>query len=410
MTRVRPLSRDTGDLLVIKRIKVRSRGTLFIGDNLDVLRDLKSGSVDLIYLHPPGNTGKLQEGEREAAGVSYADIWTAADMRADWLAEIETRSSGALALLNSARVVHGESMAGYLTFMAVRLVELQRVMKRTGSIYLHCRPRTSHWLRVMMDAVFGQENFTNEISFQRTAVFDGGHKWKAAHDTLLFYTGTQKHRWTWLNEAFHPQGYYARNYRYIDHTLGLRFQTASLTRKGVRKDDRGAPWHNYNPTADGKYWMIPNKWVDRVLGGARDKSIFTAQEKLDVLHGAGMIYQPASNREPYYKIHMGSEDGPPISDFVSDIGRIEAGDVQRTGWPGQVPIALLERIIRASSRPGDVVLDPFCGSGTTCVAAQRLGREWVGVEKVDRVLEVLRRRLNRETQIRPAGQARTIDK
>ena len=130
-------------------------GTLFIGDNLDVLRELSSKSVDLIYLNPPGNTGRLQEGERLAAGVSYEDTWTAADVRDDWLAEIETRSSGVHALLNSAMVVHGESMAAYLTFMAVRLLGLQRVMKRTGSIYLHCGPRTSHWLRVVMDAVFG---------------------------------------------------------------------------------------------------------------------------------------------------------------------------------------------------------------------------------------------------------------
>ena len=142
--------------------------------------------------------------------------------------------------------------------------------------------------------------------------------------------------------------------------------------------------------------MIPNKWVNRLLGGARDISAVSAQEKLDVLCMAGMIYQPYRNREPYYKIHMGNEDGPPISDFVADVGRIEAGDVQRTGWPGQVPLALLERIVTVSSRPGDLVLDPFCGSGTTCVAAERLGREWIGVDKVDRALEVVRGRLTRE--------------
>ena len=238
--------------------------TLFIDDNLEVLRDISSEVVDLVYLNPPANTGKTQEaiGGTKADGVLYDDTWTAEDIRGEWLAEIGARQPAALRVLESARELHSESMAGYLTFMAVRLVELRRVMKRNGSIYLHCDPHHSHWIRLLMDTVFGRENFRNEIAWQRRASYEGGRRWMWAHDTLLFYAGPGRHRWTWL-QADHPPGHYGRNYRYRDNRG--RYQLLTLTKRGLRRGDRGEPWRGFDPSEVRKHWSIPLKWIREFL-------------------------------------------------------------------------------------------------------------------------------------------------
>ena len=374
--------------------------TLLIGDNLEMLENIDSESVDLIYLNPPDNTGMTREATRgtEAEGVSYDETWTFEDMQEDLIVRIALHNSYAVDVINAARLIRGGSMAGYLTFMAVRLVEMRRVMRPGGSIYLHCGPRTSHWLRVLMDAVFGQENFKNEITWQRRAEYEGGRRWMWAHDTLLFYTGPTAHRWTWV-QTDHLVGHYERNYRHRDERG--RFQLLALTRKGLRKGARSAPWRSFDPATIGKHWIIPPKWVRRFLPEGCDPEGLSVQEKLDLFDAHGVIHQPTASSEPRYKIYEGTEDGALISDVVTDIGRIEADDVERTGWPGQVPIALLERIIRASSNPGDIVLDSFCGSGTACVAAERLGRRWIGIERAQRAGEILQNRLRREAEAVP---------
>ena len=168
--------------------------TLFVGDELEVLRGINSNSVDLIYLNAlPTHRGALA---RQPLSITERRRdWTLDDMRTEWVDEIELLSPDVLTVINAAKVVHGDSMAGYLTFMSVRLLELERLMKATGSIYLHCDPHASHFLRAVMDALFGPENYKNEVICERNRIVRALKRWRQSHDTLLFYTGRRGHRW-----------------------------------------------------------------------------------------------------------------------------------------------------------------------------------------------------------------------
>ena len=203
--------------------------TLFIGDNLDVLLGLNSESVDLIYLDPPLFSGETRKpgDPLKFMGVDFRP-WTPEDVRPGWIDEIELRRPDVLTVIDAAKVAHGDRMAGYLTFMSVRLIELERVLRATGSIYLHCDPLASHFLRAIMDALFGQENFKNEVVWERERASRsrGPKRWAWAHETLLFYTGQRGHRWNPILMEPPPE-YWHRYYRFEDDRG--RFQLISLT-------------------------------------------------------------------------------------------------------------------------------------------------------------------------------------
>ena len=286
---------------------------LYIGDNLPVLCGLEDESVDLIYLDPPFNSKRIYEGNLdEGIGkMAFTDIWRMSDISAEDSWRLQMFCPAAFNLIQTFSDTHGEAWQAYLTFMAIRLDEMRRILKPTGSIYLHCDPKMSHPLKMVMDIVFGQANFRNEIVWRIGWV--SGYKTQRNgfirnHDSIFYYVKSE-------NFIF--------NKEYIPYPRGY-----------VRRD--GKP-----PT--GKGVPIEDTW------------------------------------------NCNNSD-------VLDSVMIKSFSKEKTGWATQKPLALLERIIKASSNKGDVVLDPFCGCGTTCVAAEKWGRQWIGVDQHPKVEEVMKKR------------------
>ncbi len=388
---------------MVDRINI-PRDTLLIGDNLEILRGVNSESVDLIYLDPPINSGRIYRAREttEARGVEFSGVWTLDDMRPEWIDEIEIRRPDMTHVINAAKVAHGESMAGYLTFLGVRLIELRRVLKPAGSVYLHSDPHASHYLKAIMDSLFGAQNFMNEIVWKRTPSPWGTRRWGAVHDTILFYSGPRRHHW---NRIFveRPPEYWERYYRHRDERG--RYQLISLIGRGTQGGDAGVEWRGINPGAEGRHWLAPIKLLRRLYPDMDRLEELTTPEKLDLLDEAGHVHWPAGGRLPRCKIYADMTDGAPPQDVVANLSDLRR--VEKTGWPAQKPEALLDLIIRASSDPGDVVLDPFCGAGTTCVVADRLGRRWIGIESSERARHVLGLRLfHRPDNIPPDWQGR----
>ena len=368
--------------------------TLFIGDNLDNLRGLNSESVDLVYLDPPRNSGRIIEARDTAmaAGFTFDDRWTQDDMRTDWLDEIELRQPDAVPVITAAKVAHDDGMAAYLTFMGVRLLELRRILRPSGSIYLHCNPRTAHYLKALMDALFGHEQFKSDVTWKRTAMREGPKRWVWTHDTLLFYAGPREYAWNQVPQE-HPPEYWKRYYFFSDGRG--RYQAQPLTGLGRFYDDRGEPWRGIDPAGEGRHWDVPMRALRAAYPLRGDLDRLDTTQKLDLLDEAGLIHWTGGGA-PRYKIYADMTKGERLSDVVTTVARIEAKDREYTGWPDQVPVALLDIIIRASTNTGDIVLDPFCGSGTACVVAEKLGRGWIGIDRAGQAVGVLTQRMERE--------------
>ncbi len=380
---------------------------LFYGDNLEVLRGVDADgrplipdeSVDLIYLDPPFNSaanynvlfrapdGKATEGSIEA----FEDTWHWTDSAAQAFHEVVTgRHQRAGTLLKAMRDALGENdMMAYLAMMAVRLVELHRVLKPTGSLYLHCDPTASHYLKALLDGVFGKENFLNEIIWKRTGSHGGAKRWGPIHDVVLFYAKSDGFTWNRTYETYSAD-YLEKFYRFSDEKG--RYRLVTLTGAGTRTGDSGGPWRGVNPTASGRHWAVPAGALARAYPD-RDLKALTTQEKLDLLDQADLIAWPARGAVPQQKRYMDEAPGVPVQDLITDIRPLGKLDAERLGYPTQKPLALLERILQASSNPGDVVLDPFCGCGTTVHAAQKLGRQWIGIDVTHLAISLIERRL-----------------
>jgi site-specific DNA-methyltransferase (adenine-specific) len=259
--------------------------------------------------------------------------------------------------------------------MAPRLLELHRVLKPTGSLYLHCDPTANHYLRMVLDAVFGPINFQNEVVWKRTHAHGSARRYGPVHDTLLFYSRTDRFIWTDPRSEHDPE-YIAKYFTLTEPESGRRFQAISLTGAGVRRGDSGKPWRDVDPTSVGRHWALPGALLDRLgISGA------TPQEKLDGLDARGIIYWPRkAGGTPRLKLYADELEGAALLDIWADVNPVSAHAAERMGYPTQKPLALLERIIGASSNPGDLVLDPFCGCGTAVVAAEKLGRRWIGID------------------------------
>ena len=379
------------------RLNVPNR-SLFTGDNLDILRDLNSTSVDLIYADPPRNSGQtLRASPRAyAAGFFYEDKWTANDARPDWEDEIAVRQPDAMHIINSFKLVHDEGMINYLVFLTVRLLELQRVLKPSGSIYVQCRTDSAHCIKAIMDTIFGSEQFKNDIAFGRIVPSGGNKMWKWAHDKLLFYAGPHIYTWNQVLQP-HPADYYDQ---YVYEDERGKYQSLPLAHEGVRSDDRGAEWRGYNPSKTGRHWSVPMTLLRQLCPERSDLSGLTAHEKLDLLDANGMIHWRGSISAPRYKMHADTTEGGRRSDIVATIKKVDQKSQEGTGWPEQVPEELLEVIIKASTDEGDIVLDPFSGSGTACVVAEKLKRHWVGIEQALQGFDVLESRLRREVNLK----------
>jgi site-specific DNA-methyltransferase (adenine-specific) len=267
-------------------------------------------------------------------------------------------------------------MMAYLTHMAVRLVELHRVLKPTGSIYLHCDPTASHYLKVLMDAVLGFENYQNEVIWKRTSAHSSAKRFGPVHDTILFYSKGSDFHWNKLYQAY-DQTYIDAFYTHVDVVDGKerRWRRSDLTGAGVRHGETGKPWRGIDITAKGRHWAYPPAELER-------------------MDQAGKIHWPQrSAGMPMLKRYLDEQPGVPAQDVITDINIMHNLSEERLGYPTQKPVALLERIISASSNPGDVVLDPFCGCGTTVHAAQKLDRQWIGIDITHLSISLIEKRL-----------------
>ncbi len=352
--------------------------TLWTGDNLDILRGMNSDSVDLIYLDPPFNSNQTYSAPigSEAAGAAFKDTWTLSDVDEAWHGEIADREPALYAIVQAAELAHGKSMKSYLIMMAVRLLELRRVLKPTGSIYLHCDPTASHYLKAVLDAIFGIKGFRAEITWQRTSSHNDGVQGRREYghicDVILFYTRGTK--WSWNRQYMgYDQQYIDQFYRHVEKGTGRRYRLGDLTGPGGAA--KGNP--SYEVMGITRYWRY-------------------SQERMRQLIDAGRIVQTAPGRVPAYKRYLDEMPGKPLQDLWTDIKPIGAQAKERLGYPTQKPLALLERIVKASSNEGDLVLDPFCGCATTLIACEFLGRQWAGIDLSPRAAELIRLRMDKE--------------
>jgi site-specific DNA-methyltransferase (adenine-specific) len=257
--------------------------------------------------------------------------------------------------------------------MAPRLVEMRRVLKTAGSLYLHCDPAASHYLKLLLDAIFGPTRFRNEIIWKRTSAHSSAKRYGPVHDTILYYAKSSAPRWNTPRLPY-DESYLEQKYRHDDGD-GRIYRLSDLCAAGVRRGSSGSPWRGRDPTPKGMHWKFT---VDR----------------LDELDAEGRIYwTPGGSGWPQYKRYLDEVKGLAAGDIWDDIPPINARARERLGYPTQKPEALLERILRASSVEDDTVLDPFCGCGTTIAAAQRLGRHWVGIDITHLAINLIRHRL-----------------
>lgn len=372
--------------------------TLYFGDNLDIMRRyLPDESIDLIYADPPFKSNQNynvlfqeKDGSQAASQIrAFEDTWKWNANDEAVYADLVTAGGKLADALQAFRQFIGAcDMLSYLVMMAPRLVECRRVLKETGSIYLHCDPAASHYLKLIMDAVFGPENFLNEIAWKRTYSHGSAKRYGPLHDVILFYSKTEDYFWMAMKAGHDPE-YIEKHFRYTDEKSGKKFQAISLTGAGVRHGESGKPWRGVDPTAVGRHWALPGK----VLAGLKIEKT-TVQEALDALDSAGRIYWPKkASGTPRLKWYADETEGVAIPDMWTDIGPISAQAAERLGYPTQKPVALLERIIRSSCPEGGTVFDPFCGCGTTITAAQSLGRTWMGIDITHLAITLMKQRL-----------------
>ena len=375
--------------------------TLYYGDNLDILREyIRDESVDLVYLDPPFNSNQTynvlfqeKDGSQSASQFkAFEDTWQWDEAAARSYEEtVEAGGQVAEALMAFRQILGTNDMLAYLSMMAPRLVELWRVLKPTGSLYLHCDPTASHYLKMLMDSVFGAKNFRNEIVWRRTGAHGRAKRWGPIHDIILFYAVSDKYVWNRVYEEYDPK-YIEKFYRAEDERG--RYQPITLDGPGTRGGSSGMPWRGVNPTVKGRHWELP---PDRALPDdfkhPQGYAEMTVQERLDVLSDANLIYWPPRGKTPRFKRYLSVAEGNPLQDIISDIRPIGSQAKERLSYPTQKPIALLERIIQSSSNEGDTILDPFCGCGTATAAAQKLGRRWIGIDITQLAISLVRYRL-----------------
>lgn len=309
-----------------------SNRTIFCDDNLDVLRGINSESIDLIYLDPPFNKNKKFTAPigSSAEGAEFSDIFRQEDVKEEWIQTLEQDQPELHQYLKGIRGVGKPYNFAYLAYMAIRLIECHRVLKQSGSVYLHCDPTMSHYLKTTMDCIFGEDNFRNEIVWCYTGPSNVYKHFPKKHDVIMFYAN--------------------RNFSFNRDAVRIPYSGETMARRGRVEGVRS------------------------IISSSAETQERRSKETVEDLFGSGKIPE----------------------DWWSDIP-ILTNQAERTGYPTQKPIKLLERIVKASSSENDVVLDPFCGCATTCVAAERLNRQWIGVDISVKAYELVKQRLEQES-------------
>ncbi|MGB6463115.1 MAG: DNA methyltransferase, partial [Nitrosotalea sp.] len=370
MTKRKPLIHDKHQ----EYLKLDSNiNKLFYGDNLEILRRyIPNESVDLIYLDPPFNSKadynilfKESTGEKSAAQIqAFSDFWkwdTAASDAYEYLTGNDVDNKIANLAEALYKTLGKNDMSAYLFMIAIRLIEFHRILKPTGSIYLHCDATASHYLKLLLDGIFGVKNFRNEIIWKRTSAHSGDvHRFGKVHDTILFYSKSDNYK---FNPHYTPyeKDYIKQRYRYKDPD-GRLWAPSDLMAAGIRHGETGKEWHGINPTTTGNHWKYTIK-------------------KLDEMEKQGKIYfTKKGTGKPTYKRYLNEMKGILLQDIWDDIYPVNPQAKERLGFQTQKPEALLERILKSSTNEGDWILDPFCGCGTATAAAETLGRHWIGID------------------------------
>ena len=369
---------------------------LYEMDNLNVLRGMNSETVDLIATEPPFNTKRNRSG---TAGY-YVDNWKWGDtgilpdqwkwneVHPKWLEEIKDDHEPLYHAIDAARHTQGEDTAAFLCFLSVRLLEMHRILKPTGSIYLHCDPTASHYIKQCMDAIWGEKNFRNEIVWRRSIAHNDSKKYGNNSDRLLYYAKGNKATWNG------PAIAVPKTDQEIDRAYPLqdergKYRSDNLTGATHGDGESSQPWSGYDVKSRGRHWSAPltgryAKWIEENLI-PNYRSIKGVHDRLDILDSAGLIHHPKKGRSgwPGLKRYAEADSGNPVQSLFTDISgftNYSKGN-EWTGSPDQKPIALYERIVKASSNEGDLVLDPFCGCATTIIAANNLNRRWIGIDR-----------------------------
>jgi len=338
------------------------RNRLIWGDNLHVLASLAdelAGQVDLIYIDPPFDSRQDYK-----VRIAVGDQGDAADQELAKIASIIEEKAY--------RDTWGRGVESYLQMLYQRLVLLRELLSDRGSLFLHLAPNVSHLARVLLDEIFGADNFRAEIIWQRTSSHADTQDFAGVHDVIACYSTSNAHLWNAQFEAYDAD-YVDRYYRYDDGD-GRRYWRNSLTAAGTRRGSSGLPWRGFDVAATGQHWKF-------------------AREGLERLDREGRIYWPRGGGMPQIKRYLDEAKGMPVGDVWTDIKRINQMAHERLGYDTQKPEALLERIIKSSSDEGSIVLDCFVGSGTTTAVAERLGRRWVGVDIGRFAIHTTRKRL-----------------
>ena len=339
--------------------------TIFTGDNLDVMRGLNSESIDLVYVDGPFNSNRNYAAPvgSKAAGAAFKDTWTLSDLDVAWMGLIADQQPAMYQVLQAAGLTHGKGMQSYLCMMGVRLLEMRRVLKDTGSIYLHCDDTATHYLKLLMDAVFGAGQFRNSVVWKRFNFHADAKRFGKVSDAILFYSKDDTYLFNRQRVPFSKK-YVDNKFTHRDSD-GRRFRLSDLNPPGGR-----GPVYEFNGVT--KPWRV-------------------TEEKMLALDKEGRIYKDSAVAQ--LKRYLDELDGQAVHDIWDDIPSINPMAKERVGYPTQKPLALLERIIKASSNEGDMVLDPFCGCATACVAAENLDRKWLGIDLSEKAVELVNMRL-----------------
>lgn len=391
-----------------------TKNLLYYGDNLDILRrHIKDETVDLVYLDPPFNSNQSynvlfreKSGTQSAAQLkAFEDTWDWDEAAEQAYHEITSTPGQVADAARAMMTLLGRSeMMAYLSMMAPRLVELRRVLKSTGSLYLHCDPVASHYLKLILDSVFGGPNFCSEIVWKRSSAHSdtkqGRTNYGHIHDVIFFYTKSDNCTW---NPQFTPYegSYVGRDYRLVDKESGRRFRRDNLTaaRPG---GDTEYEWRVKKRAGVEERWiadlndehLTPKKgWEYRAVRPYRGRYWAYSRDNMRKFALEGRLRHTFDGM-PEYKRFLDEMPGVPLQDLWIDVPPVIAGTVERLGYATQKPEALLERIIATSSNAGDTVLDPFCGCGTTIVAAQKLKRRWIGIDITQAAMVVIKKRLS----------------
>ena len=348
--------------------------TIYCKDNLDILQNIDSECIDMIYLDPPFNKNQSFTAPigSSAKGASFKDIFGKEDYKDEWKDEFKIEYEELYNFLESMPFFANQSDVAYIAYMAIRIIECHRILKDDGCLFYHCDDTMQHYIKIMLDIIFGRENFRNEINWRRTTTHSDGKKFGRITDSILYFQKSKEHKFIkQFTDRENPEKYFNK----IETETGRRYVLNPIDGRGKQSTR-----------------IIHGKEVTSAIGRQ-----YWSQEKIDEAVRNNRIVL-SSNNKPRYKLYMDEDKGVALQDLWIDIPTTSMDKKERKNYPTQKPIKLLERIISCTTKEGDFILDPFCGCATALVAAEKLNREWVGIDISIRAFELVKDRLKEEVE------------